>query len=134
MDRVEFSGMFDVMDLLPGKYVLQAIVSQNGQDLPENPAANIENQLRPGVTNYKIRFSISLGNYQKYFRNGPLDLDINLQKMWQVGPRGKKILSFSRWAPFLRATDWDGEDPGFKDRVQDLGLRVRVGNFYLLPF
>ncbi|HQP11678.1 MAG TPA: hypothetical protein PK470_02840 [Candidatus Omnitrophota bacterium] len=134
IDRVEFRAKLDAAEFPPGQYIVYAKVTQRGKEFSDSVIGRFPFRIFP--TNQKpfiIQFASNPQLFESYYESGYFDLNFGLQRVVGVDESGYWLLALSRWSPFIRFTNWNGEDPAVQNAVLDLDYREKVDSFYIMP-
>ncbi len=114
IEEVKVTADFDFKKIRPGEYLLDGVIV---------PGASLSPYLIEGGGIFTINKTGEANIISKDFivtpRKDKSDVSLALQnfqikfilfRIVHVSERGKKILQYTRWSPFMRETDWDGAD------------------------
>jgi hypothetical protein len=132
--RITFLGTFDLSQYPHGQYTIFTEITQNGNLVPGGDLGAYDFILKEGSPrDVRVLFESHPQDYQDHFGRGNFEVNAGIQRIFSVDEDGKKILAFTRWAPLIRYTSWDGRDPEIYDDVLDIDYITGVDRFSLIP-
>jgi len=134
VDKISFQMQFDTSGLAPGDYKAWVTLAQEGGSLPNGKVDVYHlHVVQKGSSLMNPHFEVKAQPLNQYFEEGPIAVDIKITKDIALTERMKRVLFFSRWAAFLKATSWEGHDPEIYDQTIEVQTLRSVGSFYLIP-
>lgn len=114
IEEVKVKAVFDFTKIRPGEYLLDAAIVSDAAVFPfEIDGGGLFTIDKTGADNMISReFDITVRNDLKSatFEIQNFQVKLLLFRIVSIDERGKKVLAFARWSPFLRSTNWDGSD------------------------
>jgi len=134
IDKAEVFAEIDAGDFPDGNYGISAWLTQHQKRLPESFLGVVKFSVRDGKAKiFQLHYEFNPQRFNAYFARGPLDIGLSMHRYVRVDRKARKVLSLTRWSPFLRATTWDGRDPQIIDHLINLQEFPKVDSFELLP-
>ena len=134
LDQIKVTISVDYNGFLEGHYALSALLTQGGQEFPQNSLGMTLFEVGEGPLKLaQIIFKSDPQVFKSLWGQGDFDIDLILQKKVFMDSKGKMILSVARWAPFFRYTSWGGADPKIHSDIVELNRFEGVDTFFLLP-
>jgi len=132
-EKVAFTVKYGMDDYPPGEYRLTAVINSPETGLVDKGigAFNFPVQEGRGLR-YTGHFRMTIDNEAYSAANATYDLSLVLARFWPLDQDAKRVLVFSRWAPFFRKTDFTGADPEIKEEATVLET-LRPVYYFSLP-
>ncbi len=116
-EELRVRAVFDLTQLRPGEYLLDAsLINDEGK-------AGVEWLSLQGGETVKLAMREDKNVFQEEFVISPIQgvaptyeeinfrIRLILSRIINVDEYGLRLFQFTRWSPFLRKTDWEGNDP-----------------------
>ena len=114
IEEIRLNAVLDFTKIRPGEYLLDAAIVPDASVSPfEIDGGGLFTIDKTGVDNMIAReFVITVRNdlASASYAMQNFQVKLLLFRIVRIDQRGKKLLAFARWAPFLRSTRWDGSD------------------------
>ncbi|MDP2654380.1 MAG: hypothetical protein Q8Q08_10165 [Candidatus Omnitrophota bacterium] len=134
IDDVEIFSELDLSDFAGGEYRIEAFLTQDSHPVSEKPFGTLRGRLGSGkVKRFPVRFSFDPQPLEAFFYRGPVDINFRLIKIRKPDDKMLQIITWSRWAAFLRPFAWGEEDSLGSPREIDLGTVRNVHSIFLMP-
>lgn len=134
IDLVKFESRVDSRYLPPGEYFLRAAVAQKEKELSGGDLGVFRFRVRPEAREFAYpKYQFDPQPLMPHYESGPFDVNVRLLKVVIRDREAERVLTLTRWAPFVRYTTWDGRDPQISENVIPVEKKERVDSFYIMP-
>lgn len=114
IEEVKLNAVFDFTKIRPGEYLLDATIVTDAPISPfEIDGGGLFVIDKTGIDNMISRDFVITGRRDlesATYAIHNFQVKLLLFRIISIDERGKTLLAFSRWSPFLRTTRWDGSD------------------------
>lgn len=117
LDQIKLSPVFDFTKIRPSEYVMDAALVPSGGSSPftiDGGGAFVVSERgdKNKITkDFVIKPRTDHGTAVHLYQDASFQVKFLLFRVVTIDKKGKKLLGFTRWSPYLRSTTWQGSDP-----------------------